>query len=293
MTLSGDYLISGSIEIKEPPSGIRIIIGGDGTAGDGQFTMYFSGTSAYVQYPITTGNNYDLSLDMSSLDGKLVSYSLQKVGTTITFTVGDQTDSETRGDWEPIMVSNVGRWISIFMTSYSDSIHGGFSLTDGSTLTHDLRFDEDRTSTTVVNYGTGADATAVNLTSDSAELFTDADGDWIGEELWVNPPDVIDTEWTDDGGGQYTLTGTGAFEQLRMNTGISEGAKYEVTLNIISLSANIKLQGVVNAVSFSTTGMQTTQIIADGTFLRFARVSGATNCVIKDISVKRLIEVAP
>jgi len=132
--------------------------------------------------------------------------------------------------------------------------------------------------------------TAIN--SPVSEKFTPVSGGWEGVEDWANPPDVVDTGWVYDGGGQYTLTGDGSFQALGMNTPIDAGVTYKVSFNMVSLSANMKLQSTSTFMTITSTGQQELLITTDGAQLRFARVTGITNCVIKNISIKRILENA-
>lgn len=136
--------------------------------------------------------------------------------------------------------------------------------------------------------------TAVNITSSDSETFTKAGNDWDGVQSWTNPPDIVGSDWVDDGGGQYTLTGTGGFNPIEMNTTIKINATYKVIFNKVSSNGATKLVSTSATVNISdgSLGVQTVTIFTDGALLRFSRTSGNVNAVFKDISMKRFLEGA-
>jgi len=191
-------------------------------------------------------------------------------------------------------IANIGRRVTL--GNFLSGIIANVKITDAGTLKRFYKIDEtwDGPSTVLVDSGSdGSNGTAVNITSSDSETFTKSAKDWLGVELWTNPPDDVGTEWVDDGGDQYTLTGLGGFNVLGMNTGIVNGFSYSTNYNIISLSADMKLLGAATTYTTITgTGVQGAIILTDSTDMRFSRVSGATNCVLKDVSFKRILEGA-
>ena len=134
-------------------------------------------------------------------------------------------------------------------------------------------------------------ATAVNITD--SELFTQVGADWLGVELWVDPPPNIGSQWVDNGSKSYTYIGDGTFNQLQNNDIVVVGSTYVVSFDVASVNGTMRVASNSNIGVFSTTGLKSFTFVADGVQVYFARDIGIVNCTINNISIKRLIEVAP
>lgn len=193
-----------------------------------------------------------------------------------------------------LSISTIGRkWVySTSVPNFSGTIAKLKIWTNGDrntgTLAHSWSFNTNLSTPTVVDTVGGNNATAINMTSADAELFTKVGADWLGQEMWVNPSL---NGWLDNGGGEFELNGDGSFQNLQIAT-VTPNTAYRVTFNVAELSAPLKIQSTSVASSFSELGYHSIDFIPDGATLKFARVSGVVNATLRDISVKRLIEVA-
>jgi len=221
-------------------------------------------------------------------DGKFNEIVLSRTGTTASLTVNGVSDgSGTMSGTVNFDTLNARTGGTIFFIG----VQADIVVVDAGTTVHTWLIDE--TNPATISDITGSNnSTAVNFTSADSETFTKSGADFLGFDFWTNPPDVLQTGWVDDGGGQYTLTGDGSFQQLGMTSNIVSGLTYRASFNMVSLSANMKLQSTSGSVAITTTGGQIVMITADGAQLRYARISGITNCVIKDNIFQRILEAA-
>ena len=171
-------------------------------------------------------------------------------------------------------------------------------------LTHDLPFDEDfATTSTAVNYGSlgaAGNATAVNITD--SELFTQEGADWLGVELVTNGGFDTDVDW-DKINGATIAGGKGMLPvgnaQLRSSgTVFTSGNSYRIGLDIIDPDDLAELS--IHASNF---GQEVVTAAKNGLSQSFNVTLNVTgninlqllnfNALVDNISVKRLIEVAP
>lgn len=103
--------------------------------------------------------------------------------------------------------------------------------------------------------------------------------------LWNDPPSVVGSDWIDNGGGNYTYTGDGSFNQLQ-DDGITEvGEDFLVTFDVISISGEMRLATGSTHGTFNSIGSKSVPITADGVNLFFARSFGVVSCTMENIKV--------
>lgn len=238
-------------------------------------------------------NSLDLTTVTAALDSKLRHVKIERDGSNnITVTVEGFTPENlgtSAGDFTVDLVGKAGfgnPWAGIL---------ANVSITDVADRRRFFKINETWVgpSTVLVDYGSdGSNGTAVNITSADSDPFTKSGNDWFGLDKWINPPPIFDSAWNDDGGGQYTLTGTGGSEPLGINVGVGIGQSFRIGYNLVSASANMKVQSPSEEETMfaAQLGARTLTLATGSTFIQFARVSGVTNCVLKDISFKRILE---
>ena len=130
-----------------------------------------------------------------------------------------------------------------------------------------------------------------NIAQDVRDTYTLTDGDWVGSaEFWTSPN--IGTQWVDNGGGSYTYTGDGSFNQMTSSSTYAIGDTYKTNLQVDSISGVMKFFIGAPSETFDAVGAKSLSIVADGGTGGFSRSSGVVSCTIRDITSKRLIEVA-
>lgn len=144
-------------------------------------------------------------------------------------------------------------------------------------------------------------ATYQNIALSDRELFTqDANEDWVGNvNTWDDPPSLIGSQWTDNGGGSYTLLSDGSFNTLTNSLNSEAGKTYKISCLISGHSGPGTLRYSNSSSSVftaSSNGVQSEVYVADGsgdaTFVRHT-AGLALTATVSEITIKRFLEVAP
>lgn len=107
----------------------------------------------------------------------------------------------------------------------------------------------------------------------------------LGAELWVSP--TLGSQWTDNGGGSYTLDGDGTFNPMSITTAIS-GKRYVVSFDSTEVTGggNMRVASATTVITWVNAGRYSVIVDADSTSILFTRNSGAIQATISNISVK-------
>jgi hypothetical protein len=150
----------------------------------------------------------------------------------------------------------------------------------------------------------------INEATPAREEFTLVDGDWLGSELIVNGDFATDSDWTKSaqvtisGGNLNLISNDGSFQSASQVLGSAEtGNIYQATTTTsgyVSGQAKLSWSGDASPTGNQNipTGIGTYEVSwphngnASSAFT-IGRVSGVTDVSIDNVSVKRILEVAP
>lgn len=283
ITLSGDFILE--IDFVWDGSSFKTLLG---ELADTSYIRIQDATS--VQFKLA---GVFQTFTITTPASKLITAVITRTGTTVTLDYSDGASASVNYPTaDNLTLDRIGVRGT---TNYFNDIIANVKITDAGVLKRHYPIDESWSLSTVLNdiSGNAQHGTAVNITSADAELFTQTvDLDWLGQELWSDPPSFIGTQWTDNGGGEYTYTGDGTFNQLAESMALISGNSYRVTLEVTSVSGTMKVFTSSTLGTFNSTGKVIIQGVADSVLLGFARNSGTVSCTIRDISARRLLEVA-
>jgi hypothetical protein len=124
----------------------------------------------------------------------------------------------------------------------------------------------------------------LNKLTDNFELPV---GNVFGSELWVNP--ILQTGWTDNGGGSYTLNNNGDYVKMEVN-GLTIGAAYEYSLTIDAIDEPLAIRGSTVYSNFNSVGSKTGVFVADDVDFVFSRLTpgNAINATVSSITLKEV-----
>ena len=142
--------------------------------------------------------------------------------------------------------------------------------------------------------------TYVNAPASIREKYTLTEGDWVGEESVINGTFDTDTGWFKSGSwaiasGVASITNEASTSTLRQDGVLTIGKAYSVRFEVATtLGSGIGLQNAAGSIiAQASNGMADTVWIADTENIRFKRVSGTVTATLDNVSIKRIIEVAP
>lgn len=286
--------------ITGTPSGTQIIAG---RHSNDRFYIAINATG----FIIGRGSTFS-AVTASINDGRLHTVVMEQIGTALTLTLDGVEVLNTITDFTMTMTElAIGRSESN-ADSYFDGVVADVEFHIDGVLLLWYPIDEDwSVSTNLKNNATVGglgDGTAVNITTAESEPFTFVGDDWLGDELIENGDFSSSTGWTV--GTNWTIAGgiaTGAavtsatsnrLEQTAIN-GLA-GIRYRMELSILSLTTGeigMVFGGVVGT-AINSVGDFTEDITATGTGDFDIRRRGTDfTGTIDDVSVKRLLEVAP
>ena len=199
VTLAGDFVIEFDFFATSKPNSIFM---GDSHA----LSYYFNITTSDFEVWIS-GSKYEFVHGLGvSVFGKLRHIKYELVGDLLTVYLDDSLLSSQVV--VPFTGSNSFRLYS--SNSVADSnlsgILANLEIYDNGTLVRDYPLNDN--SSTIRDLANGQDGTIINGNADDWGLFDkQADGDWLGEELVVQPINLI-TDWVGVGGGLIQTAST-------------------------------------------------------------------------------------
>ena len=169
ITFSGDFEIRMEFYAAGLPAGNQYLVGGDGTAGAGKFTVY-STAAGDIKIQLWNGSILRYLTTANPSGGEVELIVVSRVGGLWTLSVDGvtNTSSESVGD-------NNLAFIGRFGTTYLDGVVRNIRFYEAGVLKRRYKFDETWSggSTTLADSsGFGQDGTAVNITDADAENFT-------------------------------------------------------------------------------------------------------------------------
>jgi len=240
-------------------------------------------------------NSGDFTSIGSVRDGKLNKCKYIISGGTASLYINGSFDSSKVDDWSGFSVATLG--VFDFGIRYFNGIISNVKLTDLDTPSNSLEYGLDElTANTETSNGNVLTYENIATTTDVRDTYTLTDGDWIGSELVVNGDFATDSDWVTGTG--WSIAGgvaSNAVALTDLNQGgiIRTGTLNRLDFDVLSAGGALELNiwnGSKLTVADSI-GLKTVYYTANVDRITF--YLGAGSVTIDNVSVKRIIEVAP
>ena len=260
------------------PSGINFTISAKVTFAAGAIgrTVYvLSESISASEYLVkTSGDQFSFAyVDAGAVTRFLTLTSLRvAAGTEYTVTItSDGNGVELDVDGQSVSNANVVDSSEIAINTWMSRQEGSGNYTSG--IIRDVRFTDELDNGNSRHY----------LVNKCAKVVNDISGT-DGANQWTNPPSLVGSEWSDNGDGTYTLTGSGAFNQLLMGDR-TVGQWVRIRFNIAAISGELRLASSAVINTYGTTGPKEEVFQLDSASVYFSRSSGVVNATIGGVEI--------
>lgn len=251
-------------------------------------------TATQIQFFISTNGTSEESVSLSrTVDSKLYSG-------VATFTAGSEIKLEVDGTSNTAVTAITQVHTSGKLISFGREYDGttGSNFFDG--ILADISVDDSvaTPATFELNEPTANSENSVegnntviynNIPTSVREDFTLVPGvEWLGAELWNDATTVIGSDWTDDGGGVYTINGSAG--GLLQPFGDDITSYIRSTFDYTAVSGGMRV-GNSGIVTYSISGPRIVEG-ADATKFGFKRNTGTVVGELSNVTLKRLLTIA-